>query len=193
MNSFHTGIFHKVAQCLVCRGHFDLGGRLHGPEISVNYYRFLFRSIVRAFFAFELFRPRQYATAAQKPDRFGLRLFPKLPFFRLTVTGCFPKKLCIIQHRAGARAVDLEEPSVYQGGPKLEFKYKSRCLQNIKFVNWGAKHVDWGGARPPLGAGPDSTSFNVLSQGWALDKLVVRRAALEKSLKPRAALFRKAK
>ena len=43
--------------------------------------------------------------------------------------------------RAGARAVVL-------GGPKFEFKYKSRCLQKIKLVNWGTKHVDWGGQAP---------------------------------------------
>ena len=50
--------------------------------------------------------------------------------------------------RAGARAVNLVGPSVYQGGPKFEIKRKRRCLQKIKLVNWGVKHVDWG-AWPP--------------------------------------------
>ena len=50
--------------------------------------------------------------------------------------------------RAGARAVELGGPSVYQGGPKFEVKHNSRCLQKSKLVDWGgAKHVDWG-ARP---------------------------------------------
>ena len=31
--------------------------------------------------------------------------------------------------RAGARAVDLGEPSVYQGRPNFEIRHKSRCLQ----------------------------------------------------------------
>ena len=48
--------------------------------------------------------------------------------------------------RAGARAVDLGGPSVYQGGPKFEIKHKSRCLQKSKLVNWGGQ---------ALGTGPD--------------------------------------
>ena len=37
---------------------------------------------------------------------------------------------------AGARAVDLGGPSVYQGGKaKFEIKHKSRCLQKSKRVN----------------------------------------------------------
>ena len=35
------------------------------------------------------------------------------------------------------------------GGPKFEIKHKSRCLQKRKLVEWGAKHVDWGGQAPP--------------------------------------------
>ena len=54
---------------------------------------------------------------------------------------------------AGARAVDLGGPSVYQGGPKFEIKDKSRSFQKSKLVNWGGKHVDWEGLAP-LGAGP---------------------------------------
>ena len=38
------------------------------------------------------------------------------------------------------------------GEPKFEIKHKSRCLQKIKLVNWGGKHVDWG-VWPPLSAG----------------------------------------
>ena len=54
--------------------------------------------------------------------------------------------------RAGGKAVDLRGPSVYPGGPKFEIKHKNRCLQKLKLVDWGAKHVDWGGGPlpPPL-------------------------------------------
>ena len=48
----------------------------------------------------------------------------------------------LLANRACAIAVDL-------GGPKFEVKHNSRCLQKSKLVDWGAKHVDWGG-RPPL-------------------------------------------
>ena len=51
--------------------------------------------------------------------------------------------------RAGARAVDLGGPSVYQGGPKFKIKHKSRCFQKRKLViGGGGKHVDWGGQAP---------------------------------------------
>ena len=43
----------------------------------------------------------------------------------------------------------LRGPSVCHGGPKFKIKHKSRCLEKIKLVNWGAKHVDWGGQAPP--------------------------------------------
>ena len=48
-----------------------------------------------------------------------------------------------IELRAGARAVDLGGPSVYQEGPKFEVKHNSCCLQKSKLVGWGGgKHVD---------------------------------------------------
>ena len=51
--------------------------------------------------------------------------------------------------RAGARAVDLGGPSVYQGGPKFEIKRKNRCLQKNKLVNWGGPSMTIGGQAPP--------------------------------------------
>ena len=63
------------------------------------------------------------------------------------------KVSCREKRRAGARAVDLGEPSVYQGGPKFEMIHKSHCSRRSKLVDWGAKHVDWGG-KSSLGAGP---------------------------------------
>ena len=53
------------------------------------------------------------------------------------------------EFRAGGRAVDL-------GGPKFEIKYRSRCLQKSKLVDWGGggKHVDCR-SQAPLGTGPE--------------------------------------
>ena len=65
----------------------------------------------------------------------------------------------------------LRGPSVYQGGggPKFEIKHESRCLQNSKFVNWEAKHVDWGGGGQvpwlPLGAGPVLSTSRLMRGG----------------------------
>ena len=45
-------------------------------------------------------------------------------------------------NRADARAVNLGELSVYQGGgAKFEIKHKNRSLQKSKLVNWGATLV----------------------------------------------------
>ena len=54
-----------------------------------------------------------------------------------------------LQVKAGARAVNLGEPSVYQGGPKFEIKHKSRCLPKSKLVNWGDQACRLGGPGPP--------------------------------------------
>ena len=64
-------------------------------------------------------------------------------------------------HRAGARAVDLGGPSVYQGKPTFEIKHKILCLQKRKLVTWGAKHVGWGSQAPPFGAGPACNRFHI--------------------------------
>ena len=58
-------------------------------------------------------------------------------------------------NRAGARAVDLGGPSVYQGGPKFEINHKSHCFQKSKLVDWGGPSMSIGGPGSPLGAGPD--------------------------------------
>ena len=50
--------------------------------------------------------------------------------------------------RAGARAVDLGGPSVYQGGPKGEIKHKATAFKKVNLLIGGTKHVDWG-VRPP--------------------------------------------
>ena len=57
------------------------------------------------------------------------------------------------------RAVNLEGPSVYQGGPKFDIKHKSRCLQKYELVHWGgqAHRLGGGGTRPLLGAGFEPT------------------------------------
>ena len=39
--------------------------------------------------------------------------------------------------RADTRTVDLEGPSVYQGGPKFEIKHKSHYFQKSKPIDWG--------------------------------------------------------
>ena len=49
--------------------------------------------------------------------------------------------------RAGSRAVNLEGPSVYQGGAKCEIKHKATVFKRVSLLIGGAKHVDWG-ARP---------------------------------------------
>ena len=54
--------------------------------------------------------------------------------------------------RAGARVVDLERPSVYQGvgGQSLNLSTKAAVLKRESLLNGGAKHVDWGGWPPPI-------------------------------------------
>ena len=47
--------------------------------------------------------------------------------------------------RAGARAVDLGGPSVYQGGPKCEIMHKAPVFKRVSLLIGGAKHFDWGG------------------------------------------------
>ena len=78
---------------------------------------------------------------------------------------------CILSTRAGARAVYLGGPSIYQGGAKFEIKHKSRCLKKCKLVSWGTKHVDWS-------AGPViNLHLNKLASGsfWSsLSSLLVR-------------------
>ena len=49
-------------------------------------------------------------------------------------------------------------------GANFENRHKSRCLQKSELVNWGVKHVDWGGTRPPwspLGADPGVLCINI--------------------------------
>ena len=55
-----------------------------------------------------------------------------------------------VRFKAGGRAVDLEGPSVFQGGggAKFEIKHKSRCLERISLLIGGAKHVDREGQGP---------------------------------------------
>ena len=100
----------------------------------------------------------------------GLPLFPKRLFFRdpfvwdpnVLVLNC-PGPICprIAYHtkmgRAGGGAVDLGgHASVYQGGPKFEFKHKSRYFQKSKLVDWGGSMLIGGsGPQDPLGSGPD--------------------------------------
>ena len=45
----------------------------------------------------------------------------------------------VLRNRAGARAVDLGGPNVYQEGPKFEIKHKNRCLPKRKLVGWGSQ------------------------------------------------------
>ena len=57
-------------------------------------------------------------------------------------------------NRAGARAVDLGGPSVYQGGQSLKLITKA-SFQKSKLVDWGGPSMSIGGPGSPLGAGPD--------------------------------------
>ena len=47
-----------------------------------------------------------------------------------------------------SRSSGAGDRAVYLGGPKFEIMHKSRCVQKSKLVDWGAKHVDWGGWLP---------------------------------------------
>ena len=58
--------------------------------------------------------------------------------------------LAFLLYRAGARAVDLEGPDVYEGRPIFGIKLKSHCLQNRKLVEWGGG----GSMSVGVGAGP---------------------------------------
>ena len=52
--------------------------------------------------------------------------------------------------RAGARAVDLGGPSVYQGGgASLKLSTKAAVFEIEILLKRGAKHVDWGDQAPP--------------------------------------------
>ena len=54
----------------------------------------------------------------------------------------------MIPARAGGRAVDLEGPSVYQGGPKFE-STKTAVFKRVSLFI-GVPRMSIGGARPPL-------------------------------------------
>ena len=59
--------------------------------------------------------------------------------------------------RAGARAVDLGGPSVYQGGPKDEIKHKATAFKKVNLLIGGPSMSIGGlGPLPPLlGAGSE--------------------------------------
>ena len=59
-----------------------------------------------------------------------------------------------LSFRAGARAVDLEGPNVYEGRPMFGIKHKSHCLQKRKLVEWG------GGEACQLGLAPGLLSLD---------------------------------
>ena len=55
------------------------------------------------------------------------------------------------------RAVDLEGPSVYQGAgaQSLKLGAKAAVFKRVTiYVDLEAEHVDWGGGKYSLGAGP---------------------------------------
>ena len=68
--------------------------------------------------------------------------------------------------RAGARAVDLGEPSVYQGGQSLKLSTKTTVFKRVILLINGAKHVDWRGQAPwsPIGAGPALSALTQRAQ-----------------------------
>ena len=82
---------------------------------------------------------------------FSLQTFVEITFkFHVNL------QLGLLYIRAGARAVDLGGPSVYQGGQSLNLSTKAVLFKRESLFIGGGKHVDWGGQAPlpPLGAGP---------------------------------------
>ena len=61
--------------------------------------------------------------------------------------------------RAGARAVDLGGPSVYQGCQSLNLSTKATVFKRISLLIGGAKHVDRPGPPPLAPALLDGMSY----------------------------------